>query len=353
MNRPAGAQGQPPAAPQPRAAAQAPGPDGALLPLLLHWNRCPAALPAPRRLREHRRVSSGTPPIVAGCAAPTAAPPTVTLQVGSFRRGLKTLPEAIAAKLGDAVHCNWTLKGIEKEGSIYKCVWGAGCCTRIGIRGARGIGDGWRRASTPGCGCCACCHLRLLTGWSPSPAHPLLHRLSYDTPAGPKVVRTRTVALTAPAYVVADLVADKAPAAAEALKVGRTASTRVSGSALMLCLLVALTWWRPRGSSSAPRLCARMLICTCTVCVFAIDYNAVHGPHHFTLEQPLLLAAPHACHELTLRPCACGRALIPAGGRHQPRLVTAQPRCATSPILLYCNADPGLPARGRHHPGVP
>lgn len=43
-----------------------------------------------------------------------------SLQVGSFRRGLKTLPEAIAAKLGDAVHCNWALKGIEKEGSVYK-----------------------------------------------------------------------------------------------------------------------------------------------------------------------------------------------------------------------------------------
>lgn len=82
--------------------------------------------------------------------------------VGSFRRGLKTLPEAIAAKLGDAVHCNWALKGIEKEGSVYK--------------------------------------------------------LSYDTPAGPKEVRTRSVALTVPAYVAADLVAAKAPAAAEALK---------------------------------------------------------------------------------------------------------------------------------------
>ncbi|KAI7846430.1 hypothetical protein COHA_000043 [Chlorella ohadii] len=82
--------------------------------------------------------------------------------VGSFRRGLKTLPEAIAAKLGDAVHCNWALKGIEKEGSVYK--------------------------------------------------------LTYDTPAGRKEVRTRTVALTVPAYVAADLVADKAPAAADALK---------------------------------------------------------------------------------------------------------------------------------------
>lgn len=43
-------------------------------------------------------------------------------------------------------------------------------------------------------------------------------RLSYDTPAGPKEVRTRSVALTVPAYVAADLVAAKAPAAAEALK---------------------------------------------------------------------------------------------------------------------------------------
>lgn len=109
---------------------------------MLHWPCAAACLST-------RRVSSGMPAIVAGCAALTASLPTViTSQVGSFRRGLKTLPEAIAAKLGDAVHCNWTLKGIEKEGSIYKCVWGAGCCTRIGIRGARGIGkDGVVQAS--------------------------------------------------------------------------------------------------------------------------------------------------------------------------------------------------------------
>ena len=43
-----------------------------------------------------------------------------TPQVGSFRRGLKTLPEAIAAKLGGAVRCDWALKGIEKEGDVYK-----------------------------------------------------------------------------------------------------------------------------------------------------------------------------------------------------------------------------------------
>lgn len=58
----------------------------------------------------------------------------------------------------------------------------------------------------------------ILTALLPTPNQPP-RRLTYDTPAGRKEVRTRTVALTVPAYVAADLVADKAPAAADALKV--------------------------------------------------------------------------------------------------------------------------------------
>ena len=41
--------------------------------------------------------------------------------MGSFRKGLKMLPEAIAAKLGsEAVRTSWQLQEIEKEGGMYK-----------------------------------------------------------------------------------------------------------------------------------------------------------------------------------------------------------------------------------------
>ena len=41
--------------------------------------------------------------------------------VGSFREGLKMLPEAVAAKLGgDKVRTGWQLQDIYKEGDLYK-----------------------------------------------------------------------------------------------------------------------------------------------------------------------------------------------------------------------------------------
>ena len=84
--------------------------------------------------------------------------------VGSFRKGLATLPSAIADRLGaDRVALNWQLKSISKE------VDG-----RFSLR--------------------------------------------YDTPQGPKTVRAKSVALTVPAYVAADLVEGKAPAAAKSLR---------------------------------------------------------------------------------------------------------------------------------------
>lgn len=47
--------------------------------------------------------------------------------VGSFRRGLKTLPEAIANKMSDAIRTSWTLKKISKESSgdesIYRLTY--------------------------------------------------------------------------------------------------------------------------------------------------------------------------------------------------------------------------------------
>lgn len=81
--------------------------------------------------------------------------------VGSFMKGLKTLPEAMAAKVEGAVRTNWTLKSIEKEGELY--------------------------------------------------------RLQYDTPSGPKTIRTKSVALTVPSYVAADLIRPASASAADAL----------------------------------------------------------------------------------------------------------------------------------------
>ena len=43
-------------------------------------------------------------------------------------------------------------------------------------------------------------------------------KLTYDTPDGQKSVRTRTVALTVPAYVAADLLQSNCQAAAEKLR---------------------------------------------------------------------------------------------------------------------------------------
>jgi hypothetical protein len=40
--------------------------------------------------------------------------------VGSFRRGLRTLPDAMAAKLGGAVCTSWELREIAKEGDVYR-----------------------------------------------------------------------------------------------------------------------------------------------------------------------------------------------------------------------------------------
>lgn len=78
--------------------------------------------------------------------------------MGSFRRGLKTLPEAIQSKIGDKIRCNWKLASISRtpEG---------------------------------------------------------LYNLAYDTPNGSQTVTARTVVLTTPAYVAADLLAAAAPKA--------------------------------------------------------------------------------------------------------------------------------------------
>lgn len=94
---------------------------------------------------------------------PRLPPKPAGQTVGSFREGLATLPEAIAAKLGeDRVALNWKLSSISKENGKYA--------------------------------------------------------LAYETPQGPKKVIAKAVALTVPAYVAADLVQGQAPRAAQDLR---------------------------------------------------------------------------------------------------------------------------------------
>lgn len=81
--------------------------------------------------------------------------------VGSFRMGLKMLPEAIEKRIKDNVRVNWKLVSLTKEGDKYALV--------------------------------------------------------YDTPEGRVQVYSRAVQLTAPSYVVADLIKDQVPAAASEL----------------------------------------------------------------------------------------------------------------------------------------
>ncbi|KAK9902125.1 hypothetical protein WJX75_005247 [Coccomyxa subellipsoidea] len=83
--------------------------------------------------------------------------------VGSFRTGLTMLPEAIAANMTDKIKLNWQLQEIEKGQ------------------------DG-------------------------------LYNLFYQTPEGGRKVRARSVALTVPAYVAADLIRRDCPDASMALK---------------------------------------------------------------------------------------------------------------------------------------
>lgn len=85
-------------------------------------------------------------------------------ELGSFRQGIKMLPEAIAARLraqGTAVKQQWTLQSLEKQGEIYIS--------------------------------------------------------KFDTPTGEEVVRSRSVVLSTPAYVSAKLLQDYLPVASQAL----------------------------------------------------------------------------------------------------------------------------------------
>jgi oxygen-dependent protoporphyrinogen oxidase len=85
-------------------------------------------------------------------------------ELGSFRQGIKMLPEAIATRLrdqGTAVKQQWTLRSIEKQCEIYVS--------------------------------------------------------QFDTPTGTETITSRSVVLTTPAYVSAKLLQSYLPAASQAL----------------------------------------------------------------------------------------------------------------------------------------
>ena len=91
-------------------------------------------------------------------------PKTKAGELGSFRQGIKMLPEAIAAKLreqGTPVKQQWTLRSLQKQGDIYIA--------------------------------------------------------TFDTPTGEEIVKSRSVVLTTPAYVTAKLLQDYLPVASQAL----------------------------------------------------------------------------------------------------------------------------------------
>ena len=103
---------------------------------------------------------------------PALPPKPAGQTVGSFRKGLQTLPRALEKQMSDHIKCNWKLASLTKNAA---------------------------------------------TG---------LYDLVYETPDGSQTVHAKTVALTAPAYVVADLVENNAPDAAKV----RSGSGSGSGS---------------------------------------------------------------------------------------------------------------------------
>jgi len=90
-------------------------------------------------------------------------PQTKTGELGSFKTGLEALPKAIAAKLGDAVKLNWRLVRLE-------------------------------------------------------PTENQTYRAEFATPEGPQQVEARSVTLTTPAYVTAELLEGWQPEISSTLK---------------------------------------------------------------------------------------------------------------------------------------
>jgi oxygen-dependent protoporphyrinogen oxidase len=91
-------------------------------------------------------------------------PKVKTGELGSFREGIKMLPEAVATKLrekGAVVKQQWTLRSLEKQGKVYIS--------------------------------------------------------KFDTPTGEETVTSRSVVLSTPAYITSKLLQDYLPAASQAL----------------------------------------------------------------------------------------------------------------------------------------
>ena len=129
--------------------------------------------------------------------------------------GLQTLPAAIAAKVEDRVKCNWKLTALKQgSGGLYE--------------------------------------------------------LTYDTPDGARTVKARSVGLTAPSYVVAELLQPVAPEAAA--KLGSVDYPPVC----------AVTLAYPESAIKVRRLCVGCLRChlqvSCASCVAQSRSSAYVGP---------------------------------------------------------------------------
>lgn len=119
-------------------------------------------------------------------------------------------------------------------------------------------------------------------------------RLTYDTPEGRKEVKTRAVALTVPAYVAADLVAEKSAAAAEALKVRPAALRR---------RLPACTLRQRRGH--AERCSGRGAKAPAAACARLRDRAVLQGAWTHAMHPPAASARPSSPRRAwTTRPSA-------------------------------------------------
>ena len=122
--------------------------------------------------------------------------------VGSFRKGLKMLPEAIAAKLGDTVKCVCHCASCPRE-IVY-------CIRNVATTGTATYCKSpiYLFASSTYFNC------RRRVGWkleSLERGPDGIFCLQYTTPGGPVTIKSRTVALTVPAYVAGDLLQSQLP----------------------------------------------------------------------------------------------------------------------------------------------
>lgn len=143
--------------------------------------------------------------------------------MGSFNQGLRVLTDAIGAKLQGEMHT--VLQAFPQLGFNLHVVAHA-CCAQHPL--ARRTAHTRELSPYPCCAVlvllpvplCVCTADKVRLNWkltSISTTPDGLYRLSYDTPEGPASLTTRSVALTIPAWALADLLKEQAPAAAQAL----------------------------------------------------------------------------------------------------------------------------------------